>query len=66
MATNIYGDSEYSDAGNDGVIVRIPDKPINLLEDTAQRTPTTLGLTWNDGVENGGLPILDYRVNIAQ
>lgn len=65
MATNVYGNSLYSEPGNDGVIVRIPDKPVNLLEDTSHRSKSTLGLTWNDGVENGGLPILDYRINIA-
>lgn len=27
------------------------------------RTASTDGLTWDDGVNNGGVEILDYRVN---
>lgn len=65
LATNIYGSSEYSVEGNNGVIVRIPDAPINLAEDIPLRTPTELGLTWSDGSEDGGLTVLDYRINIA-
>jgi len=66
MATNVYGDSEISLEGNGGTIITEPDQPINLAEVYAQRTPTTLGLVWNDGADNGGLPVLDYRVNIAE
>jgi hypothetical protein len=64
-ATNIYGNSLASNEGNGGIIVRIPDAPLSLLEDETQRTATTLGLVWTNGVENGGLAILDYRINIA-
>jgi len=52
-------------AANGGIIVRIPDKPTSP-ERYSDRTPTALGLTWADGVENGGLSVLDYRVNIAE
>jgi hypothetical protein len=27
------------------------------------RTETTDGLIWTDGVNNGGVPIIDYRIN---
>jgi hypothetical protein len=30
-------------------IIAAPDAPINLVENTALRTPTTLGLSWNEG-----------------
>jgi len=53
-------------AANGGIIVRIPDKPTSLAERYSDRTPTALGLTWADGVDNGGLSVLDYRVNIAE
>jgi hypothetical protein len=66
IATNFYGDSDLSEAGNGGVIVRVPDKPLNLDEVYSERTPTTLGLSWIDGSENGGLPVLDYQVNRAE
>jgi hypothetical protein len=65
-ATNLYGDSDYSPEGNGAVIVRIPDAPVNLIEDYNERTPTSLGIQWTDGSESGGLPTLDYRINIAE
>jgi hypothetical protein len=37
-----------------------------VSEDISQRTSTTDGLTWADGVNNGGVAILDYRVNIKE
>jgi hypothetical protein len=37
-----------------------------LAEDTSIRTYYTLGLVWDEGVANGGTPVLDYRVNIAE
>lgn len=60
IATNVYGDSGLSLAGNGGTIVRVPDKPINLAENYSDRTPTTIGMTWADGVDNGGLNVIDY------
>ena len=65
-ATNLYGDSGESLAGDGAVIVAIPDKPVNLQEDYSQRSATTLGLTWEDGADPGGLPVLDYRITITQ
>lgn len=65
LATNVKGDSFESEIGNGGTIITIPFKPINLSEVYAQRTPTTLGLEWQDGSDDGGLPILDYRINFA-
>ena len=46
FATNIKGDSLYSEIGNGGTIITIPFKPVNLVEDYTERTPTTLGLAW--------------------
>ena len=40
-----------------------PDAPINLVEDLAQRSATTLGLTWEDGAANGGGEIFAYTIN---
>lgn len=45
-ATNLYGDSFVSLIGNGGTIVTIPNKPINLIENYPDRTPTALGLQW--------------------
>jgi hypothetical protein len=46
--------------------LRVPDIPINLSEDISQRTSTTDGLTWDDGANNGGVAIIDYRINIKE
>jgi len=66
VATNVYGDSLESAEGNGAIIVAVPDKPISLLEDYSQRSASTLGLTWQDGADPGGLPVLDYRITIIQ
>lgn len=65
VATNFYGDSGTSEPGDNAVIVAVPDRPINLDEDYSQRTASTLGLTWEDGTDPGGLPVLDYRITIT-
>jgi len=66
VATNpIGGDSVPSVAGNGATVISEPDAPLNLAEDLALRTISTLGLTWNDGASDGGAPILDYRISMA-
>ena len=65
LASNIYGSSPLSVSGHGGIMVRIPDSPINLSENTSLRNATTLAIIWNDGSNNGGLPIIDYRILIA-
>jgi hypothetical protein len=66
VATNIYGSSVESNLGGGGTIVRVPDAVLDLEEVYADRTPTTLGMKWLDGPENGGLTVQDYQVNIAE
>lgn len=41
----------------------MPDAPVSLAEDTTPRTSTTNGLTWSAGAHDGGLSIIDYRIN---
>lgn len=65
VATNLYGDSQASNEGNGGIIYSIPDEPVSLAEDYSQRSASTLGLTWVDGEDPGGLPVLDYRITIT-
>lgn len=65
-ASNVYGESDRSAEGNGAYYTRVPDIPINLAEDISVRTYTTDGLTWEDGVNSGGVPIIDYRVNIRE
>jgi len=65
-AYNIYGNSIESDAGNGAVITTTPDPPINLAEVYAQRTKSTLGLSWSLAPFTGGDVIIDYRISIAE
>jgi hypothetical protein len=66
IATNAYGSSVESSAGNGAVITTTPDSPISLAENTSLRTKSTLGLTWSKADFIGGAEIIDYRVSIAQ
>jgi hypothetical protein len=43
----------------------VPDKPVELAEYYLDRSASTLGLTWVDGEDPGGLPVLDYRITIT-
>lgn len=65
VATNIYGSSEQSEAGNGGIIYAVPDAPTNLQENTDDRTGTTLGLTWQDGADPGGKSVEDYKITVT-
>lgn len=62
QATNVYGSSEESVAGNGGTIVTIPDAPINLAGNPAITTATAIGITWTEGAFNGGSTVTDYRI----
>jgi hypothetical protein len=61
----LYGDSETSAEGNGAVFMTYPDAPINLAENLASRSETLLGLTWDDGVLNGGGEIFAYTISQA-
>jgi hypothetical protein len=66
IATNTYGNSDESLAGNGAMITTTPDVPTSIIEVYADRTKSTLGLTWTDPVFTGGDVIIDYRINIAE
>jgi hypothetical protein len=40
----------------------VPDPPINLAEDITLRTSTANGIIWDDGPNDGGEPVEDYRI----
>jgi len=61
-ASNFYGESVLSTAGNNAYYTTEPDAPINLAEDVSKRTSTKVGLTWEDASNTGGMPIIDYRI----
>lgn len=62
IATNSKGNSRESKPGHGAVITTTPDAPLNLNENFALRTSSSLGLIWDQGVDNGGDVILDYRL----
>jgi hypothetical protein len=66
IATNACGNSYESLAGNGAIITTTPDAPTDLIEVYADRTKSTLGLTWTAPVFTGGDVIIDYRINIAE
>jgi hypothetical protein len=66
IASNMYGDSDISPKGNGAVIITSPDTPINLAETEAMRTPSSITLSWTEGLTNGGSAVIDYRVNYDQ
>lgn len=46
-------------------MVHYPDPPTTLTEDFADRTVSTVGFTWVDGADAGGVPVIDYRVTVT-
>jgi hypothetical protein len=66
IAINSYGNSDESLEGNDGIITTTPDVPTSVIEVYADRSKSTLGLTWTPPIFTGGDVIIDYRINIAE
>lgn len=52
-----------SDAGNGAVIYTYADSPLDLAEDASKRTASTISFTWEEGAENNGAVVTDYRVS---
>jgi hypothetical protein len=65
-ATNFYGTSEDSDPGNGAAIVLVPDAPYQVRDNAAVTSSTQVGLTWIDGISNGGRPVIDYTLSYDQ
>lgn len=61
-ATNAYGTSVDSEAGNGAIILTVPDAPINLANVPSITAGAQIGLVWEDDFSDGGTPIIDYRV----
>jgi hypothetical protein len=64
-AINIVGSSEYSLEGNGGIILTVPDAPIELSSDPLINSATQIGILWTEGTENGGATVLDYSISYA-
>lgn len=62
IATNSYGDSSVSVAGNGAIILTVPDAPIDLVDVPAITNANQIGLSWAHGAEDGGTPVIDFSV----
>ena len=62
ISTNAYGSSEPSDFGNGGVIVLVPDAPINLADNTTVTSRSVIEFTWSPAASDGGTVVLDYTI----
>ncbi len=65
-ASNNYGTSAQSQPANGAIIVLVPDAPLSLQDNPAITSALVVGLSWTDGVLNGGKPVLDYTVSYDQ
>jgi len=61
-ASNVYGESQTSPAGNGATIVVVPDSPVSVADNVQVTSLTRIGLTWINGISVGGSPIIDYKV----
>lgn len=62
VATNAYGDSPASEAGNGALTKLVPDAPVSLENNASITDAYNIGLTWQDGASDGGQPVLDYQI----
>lgn len=62
IAFNAYGQSEMSSVGNGGIMVYVPDAPVNLQNNPLVTSDSVIEFTWEDGASDGDQPVLDYRV----
>ena len=63
-AYNLIGSSPESLEGNGAVILATPDPPIDFTNDVGVTSATQIGLRWSEASENGGTPVLDYRLSM--
>ena len=62
ISTNAYGSSPASDYGNGGVIVLVPDAPINLVDNIGVTSRSVISFSWAPAASDGGTAILDYTI----
>lgn len=64
-AINVYGSSVVSAptaSDKQAVILRSPDAPLNLANNLQITFGTSIGLTWSQGLQNGGTPVTSYTL----
>jgi hypothetical protein len=58
----VYGDSTFSAVGNGASIWVVPDAPLFLTNNAEITNAFEIGLLWQEGVNNGGTEVLDFRM----
>jgi len=66
MATNVVGDSYVSTVDNQAIIITFPDPPVNIVNDEATTTASTIRMTWDEAEFNGGSTVIDYQVRFRE
>jgi len=66
IAYNDYGLSQPSAIGSEGVIVLVPNAPINPVNDKDVTTNSIIGFKFQDGSSDGGTSVIDYRITYDQ
>ena len=66
VSVNTYGDSPLSTVGSGAVIQLVPDAPINLQNSPTITSDTQIMFSWEEGLSNGGTPVIDYEVYYDQ
>jgi hypothetical protein len=61
-ANNLYGASLESVPGDGAAIVFLPEAPLNLANNAAITSAVQIGLTWSEGISDGGKEVEDYRI----
>jgi hypothetical protein len=61
-ATNVIGSSAASPVGNGAIILTNPDSPLRLVNNPSTTNAYRILVSWEPGVENGGTPVIDYRL----
>lgn len=62
IAINLYGPSIESSVGNGAIILTVPDAPLNLIDDVENTDSTQISLDWDEGLADGGTPVIDYTL----
>ena len=51
-----------SPEGTGAIILTIPDAPINFLNVPSITASSQIGLSWSDGISNGGTQVIDFTI----
>jgi len=65
-ATNAYGTSDFSLLGSGAVLQIVPYAPRFLQNDLSVTSASQLQITWQDGITDGGTPVIDWLVEMEE